>query len=336
MEAHLHVALTLLAGPRAGYLASWEAKRVGVSSRSLVEARRAGLLVPVRRGVGRLAAAPVHPMEPVHAATLAIPTAVATRASALALRAGLPTLDAPRPQVVTVGHLAARCSGIEAHVTRRLDGQDVTVLGGTPTETFGRAVLSVIGDRRVHWTWVARVLDAACRLWDDRALDAVQGAVDRAGARGHSGAADLRILVDERRRDGPRDRYALQRKVMAYLDAAGLHGHDEHHVVVEGRDRWIDRAFIESRVAVEVKGWSVHGGRQALDDDADREEALVAAGWCVFPVTSRTDPIRLVDRLRHAIQSRTARSLLPIEVPDSCQKWALQVAVGQAGSRSAS
>ena len=57
-------------------------------------------------------------------------------------------------------------------------------------------------------------------------------------------------------------------------------------------------------VAVEVKGWSVHGGRAALDDDADREAALVAAGWRVFPVTSRTDPATLIDRLRRAIADR--------------------------------
>lgn len=301
MEAHLYAALTALATPRAGYFSTWQASLAGVTERSLGCARRSGLIVPVRRGVSRLAAAPVHRFEAVHAATLAVPTAVATRASALSLRAGLPRLEGQRPQIVTVGHLAARCSGVEAHVTRRLEAADVMVLGGTPTETFGRAVLSVIGDPRVHWTWVARVLDAACRLWDDRALEGVEAAIRRAGAGGHSGVAELRLLVDERRAEGPRDRYALQRKVMRWLDAAGLHGEDELHVVLEGRDRWIDRAFAASMVAVEVKGWSVHGSRSALDDDADREAALVAAGWRVFPVTSRTDPVRLIDRLRRAI-----------------------------------
>ena len=309
MESALHARLVALAEPRAGYVSSWQADLAGVSPRSLARARRAGIVVPVRRGVGRLAAAPVHPHEPVLAATLAIPTAVATRASALSLHDGLPRLDGQPPQVVTAGHLAARCSGVEAHVTRRLEADDVTVLGGTPTETFGRAVLSVIGDPRVHWTWVARVLDAGCRLWDDRALDDVQAAIDRAGARGHAGVAHLRLLVDERRAEGPRDRFALQRKVMRWLDAAGLHGLDEFHVVLEGRDRWIDRAFVDAMVAVEVKGWSVHGGRLALDDDADREAALVAAGWRVFPVTSRTDPRTLVDRLRRAVaEGRAARA----------------------------
>ncbi len=306
MEAHRYAILVALARTRAGYFASGEAERAGVARRSQAEARRSGLLVPVRRGVARLSAAPVHPHEAVHAAALAVPTAVATRASALALRPGLPTLAVAAPQIVTVGHLATRCAGVEAHVTRRLDREDVTVLGGTPTETFGRAVLSVIGDPRVHWTWVARVLDAGCRLWDDRALADIQGAIDRAGARGHRGVAELRMLVDERLAAGPRDRYALQRKVMGWLDAAGLHGADEYHVVLEGRDRWIDRAFVKAMVAVEVKGWSVHGGRLALDDDADREAALVAAGWRVFPVTSRTDPVKLIVRLRCAIAEATA------------------------------
>jgi len=195
--------------------------------------------------------------------------------------------------------------GVEVHATRRLEREDVTLIGGTRTEAFGRAVLSCIGDPTVHWVWIARVLDAACRLWGDQALDEVQAAVDRAGARGHSGAAVLRELLVERQAQGPRDRYALQRRWMGILDAAGLHGQDEHHLVVEGVDRWLDRAFVDVRVGVEVKGHSVHGDRTAFDADADRESALAACGWLVFPITSRSDPQKVVRRLEAAITLRT-------------------------------
>ena len=288
-----------------GYLSALDAEREGVDGAALWRARRAGLLIPVRRGVGRLAAAPVHPHEPVHAAALALSGSYATRGSALQLHGPLPALTLARPQVVISGTAYPRLQGVDVHATRRLEAEDVTVVNGTRTETFGRAVLSCIGDPAVHWAWIARVLDAGCRLWGDRALDEVQAAVDRAGARGHRGAAILRELVAERRAGGPQDRYALQRRWMGVLDAAGLHGEDEHHLVVEGVDRWLDRAFVDVKVGVEVKGHSVHGDRTAFDADADREEALAACGWLVFPITSRSEPGRVVRRLRAAITLRS-------------------------------
>lgn len=294
-----------LAAPAAGYVASYQAVRVGVDAAALRRARQAGLLLPVRRGVGRMAAAPVHPHEPVHAAVLALPGSCATRGSALQLHGPLPALPLARPHVAIVGTAYPRLAGVEVHATRRLEPEDVTVVNATRTETFGRAVLSTIGDPSVHWVWIARVLDAACRLWDDRALDEVQDAIDRAGARGHAGAVILRELVAERQAGGLHDRYALQRRWMAILDAAGLVGSDEHHVVVEGVDRWLDRAFVEVQIGVEVKGHSVHGVRTAFDADAEREAALAACGWLVFPITSRSDPVRVVRRLRSAIARRS-------------------------------
>jgi len=294
-----------VAEPAAGYVASSHAIRAGVDEAALRRARRAGLLIPVRRGVGRLAAAPVHPHEPVHAAVLAHPGSFATRGSALQLHGPLPALPLPRPHIAVVGTTCARLDRVHVHATRRLGPEDVTVVNGTRTEAFGRAVLSTIGEPAVHWVWVARLLDAACRLWDDRPLDQVQAALDRAGARGHVGAAILRELVAERREQGTRDRYALQRRWMAILDGAGLAGHDEYHVVVEGVDRWLDRAFVDAKVGVEVKGHSVHGPRTAFDADADREAALAACGWLVFPITSRSDPYQVVRRLRFAITVRT-------------------------------
>jgi len=306
MRNDLLQALHQVAADHAGYVVSCEAGRAGVDESALKRARRAGLLVPVRRGVGRLAAAPVHPYEPVHAAVLALPGSWATRGSALQLHGSLPALPLARPHIVISGTAYPRLRDVHVHATRGLEPEDVTVMAGIRTEAFGRAVLSCIGDPAVHWIWIARLLDVACRLWGDQALDEVQAAVDRAGARGHHGAAILRELLAERRAQGPRDLSALQRRWMGILDAAGLHGEDEHHVVVEGIDRWLDRAFVDVRVGVEVKGHSVHGDRTAFDADADRESALAACGWLVFPITSRSDPQRVVRRLRAAIALRSA------------------------------
>ena len=73
MKNNMLQALQRLAAPNAGYIVSYDAARAGVDESALWRARRAGLLMPVRRSVGRLAAAPVHPHEAVHAAALALP-----------------------------------------------------------------------------------------------------------------------------------------------------------------------------------------------------------------------------------------------------------------------
>ena len=250
-----------------GLLSTWQAELSGIHRTVIERGVRAGLLVPVRRGVVRLAGVAPSPDEPIAAAVLAGgPSAAATRASALGLRPGLPTRDV-KPQIVTVGRAKLRLAGVEAHTTRNLDAADVVVLRGIRTETFGRAVLSTIGDPRVHWVWIARVLDAGCRLFGDKALSEVESALVRAGARGHSGAARLRLLVDERREDGPQDMFKLQRRWMAIVEQAGLGGVEEHHVRVGGADRWLDRAWPEAMVCLEVKGFWPHGDRTVWDSD---------------------------------------------------------------------
>jgi hypothetical protein len=314
---HLLALATIARSQHGGLIACWQARQGHVPSSWMEHARRRGLVVPVRRSVGRLAAYAPGCHEAVAAAQLAAgPGAAATRASALQLHPGLPSMAQRVPQIATIGHRALLLDGVETHVTRSLEAADLTVIDGIRTECFGRAVLSTIGDGRVHWTWIARVLDAACRMWGEPALDEVEQAIVRAGARGHRGAATLRLLLDERRGEGPVDRFALQRRWMAVLDAAGLHGEDEHHVTVEGIDRWLDRAWPGSMVCAEVKGHRYHSDRSAFDADAEREAALAAAGWLVVPITSRSDPRSVVRRLRTAIADRAGAT--PQELPAVC------------------
>lgn len=294
-----------ISASQGGLVATWQAIRAGVSESALRRAVASGVLERAAHGVYRVAGAPALPHGDIAAAVLAAgPGAAATRGSALRLLGPLPQLHLDRPQIVTVGTARAKIRGVESHVTRRLEPEDVATVDGIRTETFGRAVLSVIGDPRVHWVWVARVLDAGMREWEDQALEQVEAAIERAGARGHSGVAVLRELVEERRAAGPADMFAFQRKVMRSVDAAGLGGIDEYHVHVGGRDRWLDRAWPDETVYLEVKGNRDHSSVVDLNNDVDRENDLAAEGWLLVQARGRTAVPLVVDRLRMALDSR--------------------------------
>ena len=60
-------------------------------------------------------------------------------------------------------------------------------------ENIEVSVLSVLGDPRVHWVWVARRLDAGMGIWEGDALDQVEGLKLLQGAV-HRHQADGRVL----------------------------------------------------------------------------------------------------------------------------------------------
>lgn len=310
-RSSLQVIFHIAAG-QGGLVAAWQVALAGVSESALRRAVASGVLTRVRRGVYRAPGTPPGEHESLAAAVLAAgPGAAATRGSALRVLGPLPRLELDHPQIVTVGHAKVRLDGVEAHVTRRLDPDDVCVVDGIRTETFGRAVLSVIGDGRVHWVWVARLLDAGMAAWGEDALDQVEAAVERAGARGHAGAAVLRELLAERRAEGPADKLRFQRKVMRAVDAAGLGGIDELHVRVGGRDRWLDRAWPEEKVYLEVKGNRDHSTVVDLGNDVERENDLAADGWLLVQARGRSMIPVVVDRLRSALDRRRRATTSP-------------------------
>ena len=290
-----------LASSQLGLVASWQLLGAGLTCDQVRRMQRGGHLLPLRRGVWLCSGSPDHRHHPIGAAVLAPgPSAFASRESALTLRDRLPTRSGIGLHIVSAGLIDLE--GVHCHRARDLTASDITVVEGIPTVTFGRALLELIGDPDTHWTWVARLLDAGCRNFGDEALESAASALQRAGARGYHGAAKLRMLIDERKAEGPQDKFKLQRRVMRVLDGAGLGGVDEYHVIVDGRDRWIDRAWPAQHVGVEVKGfWGVHGDREPFDGDADREAGLASLGWRIIPATSRTDPSALVERVRRAL-----------------------------------
>lgn len=72
--------------------------------------------------------------------------------------------------------------------------------------------------------------------------------------------------------------------------------------VVNGRVGGIevDLHWPELRLVVEVDGWALHGGRERMNRDRDRDQRLLLAGWRVIRFTRdqlASDPAEYARRL---------------------------------------
>lgn len=105
----------------------------------------------------------------------------------------------------------------------------------------------------------------------------------RAGP-GRTGNGQLRRLRGELE---PGAQAESERRLHRLLRRAGLTGWTPQHAVrLPNGVRYIDVAFAEQRLAIEVDGRRAHGdGSDRFEDDRARQNELIAAGWRVIRVT---------------------------------------------------
>ena len=78
-------------------------------------------------------------------------------------------------------------------------------------------------------------------------------------------------------------------------------------IVVAGRQRYLDYAYVPQKVYLEFDGFDEHGLiRDVFDDDRDRDAELGLLGWLGLHFTSRTRPADLVSRVERALSLRAA------------------------------
>ena len=78
----------------------------------------------------------------------------------------------------------------------------------------------------------------------------------------------------------------------------------QYPIRLNGRDRRIDFAVPDLKLAIESDGYEFHRGRQAFEDDRRRGQVLTAAGYTVIRVTWRQlvqEPLAVVARLASAL-----------------------------------
>jgi len=103
-----------------------------------------------------------------------------------------------------------------------------------------------------------------------------------------------------------------ERSAHRLLRAAGIAGwRTNFRITIDGVGYWVDIAFPDEGVVVEIDGWSFHNSRRSFEQDRWRYGRLAAAGWRVlpFPASAVDDhPEEFVELIRVAIGRRSGRA----------------------------
>lgn len=252
--------------------------------------------------------APPSREQAILAACLIIQGAVASHLSA----GWLWGLQLPEPaeiHVTTPPGIRLRHDGLVHHRRSPLPITDLTRCRGIPTTTPARTLVDSSG--LVRPGRLGPVVDDAFRrkLVTLAELRACHQRLDSGS--GRRATVALREVLAERAPGydpGGSDRELWVKKVLV---SAGLAAPVQQHRVRVGA-RWfdIDLAYPPELVGLEFDGWDTHGTFSAFHRDRERMRLLVALGWTMLPVTSRTRPAELVRDVRAALtlsgQKRTA------------------------------
>jgi len=174
--------------------------------------------------------------------------------------------------------------GVTGHRSLLIDERDHTIVHGIPTTSIERTILDLAGagDHLVMGRWI----DAGIR---DGSLT-IERLVELCGRLGGPGRGIPRsVLAALALRQPGYDpgRSALESRALAALALAGLPSPVRQFPVTrpDGRKAFIDMAYPEAPLAIELDGYETHGTRQAFEDDRLRGNELVLLGWPVLHFT---------------------------------------------------
>ena len=208
-------------------------------------------------------------------------------------------------EITTLREKKLRISGVRAHRSQTLEERDLTVVAGIPTLTIARTVADLSG--RLDVDQLGRIVDEGLRrgLTSLRALDRVMRRLEHI-APGRS-PQKLRRIVNLRIPGYEPGDSNLESRVYEALVAAGLPAPTRQHRVLAGpRTYYIDLAYPEFHVAIEVDGFEFHRGRDSFDNDRRRQNDLVRAGWIVLRFTSQSSIDEIVATVTQILLGRSA------------------------------
>jgi very-short-patch-repair endonuclease len=235
--------------------------------------------------VYRHAGAPVTPEQRLLAAVLAVgPEGLASHRSAAWLWRLLPDRALPIEPEITVPHpRMPRLRGVIVHRSLDLHAERASFTRGIPVTHPLLTVLHlgvVVGQEVLE---DAVDLGLQRRMFTIAGLEALHG---RFGRRGRNGAGVLRRLLDERALGADRPDGLLEPRMARLLRDRGLpQARFQYEVAVGGRRYFIDFAYPDVKLAIEVDGYATRSSPRALQRHLDRQNDLVEAGWTVLRFT---------------------------------------------------
>lgn len=209
-------------------------------------------------------------------------------------------------EVTALRHRRTQAPGIVCHESQTLFAPDVTEIDGVPVTMPTRTIVDlavVLPENEVE-----TALDDALR----RSLTSVpriRTLLDVLGPY-RPGNTRMNRVLDRRPRMGTVPESYLETRFVQLVREAGL-PEPERQVRIEtaGRVAFLDFAYRDERLAVEVDGYEGHGGRPAWQAGLERMNRISDVGWQVLHFSS-TDiekrPDRVIAQVRSALSSRAA------------------------------
>lgn len=295
--------LDVIAAPGRGIVSIGQLHDAGMTRaqvRSLVDR---GVLIRIHRGVYRTAGTAMSTRRRLVAACLAIDGLSAASHRAALWLWGLSDRQPPIELSVT----AARhpdLVGCLVHQSRDLAPDDVTVRRGVAVTKPARTLVDV-GCVVPAWEF-SESLERAVhrRLVTVAALRAI---VERVGGRGRNGVGILRTTLDERALGATRPESVLEPLLARLCARNNIEGVVyQAELVLDGRTIRPDFLIPDAMLVIEVDGLAVHGTREALDSDLERQNLLIAHGYLVlrYTVTHLRDPDRVAAQILRTARRR--------------------------------
>ena len=289
-----------LAAANHGVFSRTLAIRAGATPGMIRARLGSGRWVSMQRGVYRVAGAPASWEQQVLAACLACgPTAVASHTSAGTLW-GFPGITSDALEVSVPLGRRPRPAGVVVHQTQ-LGRADVARVGAIPITRPARTLIDLAAC--VHMNTLEEVLDDALR----RKLVTVASMTRRIRQAGRrQGLHVLHALVAARDPDEAPPQSPLETRVLRVIRRGGLPRPVRQFMVTDGRRRaFLDVAWPELRLAVEVDGYRHHSGRARWEGDRARQNMLTLLGWRIIHVTAADleRPFDVVERIAAALAS---------------------------------
>jgi very-short-patch-repair endonuclease len=297
----------------------WAADNLGVASDD--ELRALGMtptqidrrviqrrLIPVHRGVYRIAGAPVTSEGLLRAAVLAAGDPAFASHHGVMRTFGIRGSWDPIPEITIVGTRLPVLAGVRVHRIDRLDPWDTTSRGGTPCLSMPVALLT-LGARATQRAVTNATHDAIYRrLTTPARLDEV---LHRLGGPGRRGTSKLRVAVNSLPAGGRASQTGLELDLYQLMLRAGWRPVDlvlQHRIVDgDGVARWLDIAVMSSMIDTEADGDRWHSSAEDRADMKRRDAAVRLRGWEPLRFTTadiRETPERTIASLRRAHEHR--------------------------------
>lgn len=246
-----------------------------------------GRLVRARRGVFRLAGAPLTQEQAWLAAVLEVGSRAVLSHRSAAAAWGLRGFDVPdRIDLMTTAE-RPRLPGVAGHSTKWLPASDRTVLRRVPITTAARTLVDASGG--LHPWVLGRVVDDALR----RKLVSLPKLVrcfEAVPVSGRRPSRAMKEVLAERVPGFHPGGSAEELDLLGILTRADVRPLpvQQYRVKLEGRTYLLDYAWPETRHVIEYDGAGGHDTVSSRHDDRDRWRRLRRADWNVWPVTERT------------------------------------------------